>query len=62
MASGLSGIFFPYLTGLIVDRFSYSPIFIMASLMPMVGVLTLFVALGRYQRVDFTNHRNPRER
>jgi ACS family hexuronate transporter-like MFS transporter len=52
VASGLSGILFPYLTGLIVDRFSYSPIFIMASLMPMVGVLILSMTLGNYQRVD----------
>lgn len=51
VASGLSGILFPYLTGLIVDRFSYSPIFLMASLMPLVGILILFAALGDYQRV-----------
>ncbi|MEA2342933.1 MAG: transporter, family, hexuronate transporter, partial [Thermoanaerobaculia bacterium] len=59
VASGLSGILFPYLTGLIVDRFSYSPIFIMASVMPMVGVLILFLTLGNYQRVDITPQRNP---
>lgn len=59
VASGVSGILFPYLTGLIVDRFSYSPIFIMASVMPMVGVLILFMALGNYQRVDLSPHRNP---
>ena len=59
VASGLSGILFPYLTGLIVDRFSYSPIFIMASLLPMVGVLILFMTLGNYQRVDLPPRRNP---
>ena len=58
VASGLSGILFPYLTGLIVDRFSYSPIFIMASLMPMVGVLILFITLGNYERVDTLARRN----
>jgi MFS transporter, ACS family, aldohexuronate transporter len=51
VASGLSGIMFPYLTGLMVDHFSYSPVFVMASLMPMVGVLILFAALGDYQPV-----------
>jgi ACS family hexuronate transporter-like MFS transporter len=51
VASGLSGILFPYLTGLIVDRFSYSPVFLMASLMPLVGILILFAALGDYARV-----------
>ena len=52
VASGLSGILFPYLTGLIVDRFSYSPIFLMASLMPLVGILILFAALRDYQPVS----------
>lgn len=52
VAGGLSGIIFPYLTGLIVDRFSYSPVFIMASLMPMIGILILFATLGNYERVD----------
>jgi MFS transporter, ACS family, aldohexuronate transporter len=51
VASGLSGIAFPYLTGLIVDRLSYSPVFVMASLMPMVGILILFAALGDYRPV-----------
>jgi ACS family hexuronate transporter-like MFS transporter len=54
VASGLSGILFPYLTGLIVDRFSYFPVFVMASLMPLAGVLILFMALGHYQRVNVT--------
>jgi len=49
VASGLSGILFPYLTGLIVDRFSYLPIFLMASLMPLAGILILFAALGDYR-------------
>jgi hypothetical protein len=51
LASSLSGIPFPYLTGLIVDRFSYMPVFFMASLMPLVGILILFGALGDYKRV-----------
>jgi ACS family hexuronate transporter-like MFS transporter len=45
VASGLSGILFPYLTGVIVDRFSYSPVFFMAALMPMIGVLILFATV-----------------
>jgi MFS family permease len=52
VASGLSGILFPYLTGLIVDRFSYLPVFFMASLMPLIGVLILFAALHDYKRVN----------
>jgi hypothetical protein len=52
VASGTSGILFPWLTGAIVDRMSYGPVFLMAALMPMLGVLILFVALGRYQPVN----------
>jgi ACS family hexuronate transporter-like MFS transporter len=51
VASGLTGILFPYMTGLIVDRFSYVPVFVMASLMPMIGILILFGTLGNYDRV-----------
>jgi ACS family hexuronate transporter-like MFS transporter len=51
VASGLTGILFPYMTGLIVDRFSYVPVFVMASLMPINGILILFGTLGNYDRV-----------
>jgi hypothetical protein len=37
VASGLSGILFPHLTGVPVDRFSYAPVFFMAGLVPMIG-------------------------
>jgi ACS family hexuronate transporter-like MFS transporter len=53
VASGLSGIFFPYLTGVIVDRFSYLPVFFMAALMPLVGVLILFVTVEHYRPIPF---------
>jgi ACS family hexuronate transporter-like MFS transporter len=51
VAGGLSGILFPWLTGVLVDRFSYAPVFFMAALMPLVGVLILFTAAGDYRRV-----------
>ncbi len=53
VAGGLSGIFFPYLTGVLVDRFSYLPVFFMAALMPLVGVLILITTAGRHQPVTF---------
>lgn len=53
VASGLSGIFFPYLTGVLVDRFSYLPVFFMAALMPLMGVVTLFFTIDRYRPVTF---------
>ena len=46
VASGLSGILFPYLTGRIVDAFSYAPVFFMAALMPLIGVAILLATGG----------------
>jgi ACS family hexuronate transporter-like MFS transporter len=51
VASGLSGIFFPWLTGAIVDRVSYTPVFFMAALMPLIGVLVAFWSLGDFRPV-----------
>ncbi len=55
VASGLSGIFFPYLTGVLVDRYSYLPVFFMAAVMPLIGVLTLLATVDRYRPVAFTS-------
>ncbi|MEO8484412.1 MAG: MFS transporter [Acidobacteriota bacterium] len=52
VASGLSGIFFPWLTGVIVDRMSYTPVFFMAALMPLAGVLVAYLALGDFRRIQ----------
>lgn len=41
VAGSVSGMLFPWLTGVIVDRASYTPVFLMASLMPLAGVLAL---------------------
>ena len=46
VASGLSGLLFPLLTGVLVDRFSYAPVFFLVALMPLVGTFALF-AFGR---------------
>lgn len=53
VAGGLSGIFFPYFTGIVIDRVSYVPVFFLAALMPLTGVLILIAAAGRYQPVHF---------
>lgn len=52
VAAGLSGLLFPLLTGAIVDRYSYAPVFFMVALMPLAGTVALFL-LGRpgYQRL-----------
>jgi ACS family hexuronate transporter-like MFS transporter len=51
VASGISGMLFPLLTGVLVDRVSYTPVFAMASLMPAAGLLILLALGGRFERV-----------
>ena len=52
VANGVSGIAFPYLTGRIVDSYSYTPIFFMAALMPLLGVAIALYTLKDYRRVN----------
>ena len=46
VASGLSGLLFPLLTGVLVDRFSYTPVFFLVALMPLLGTVALFLLGG----------------
>jgi ACS family hexuronate transporter-like MFS transporter len=46
VAGGLSGLLFPLLTGVLVDKFSYAPVFYLVGFMPLVGTGALFL-LGR---------------
>ncbi len=39
-------------TGVVVDRFSYLPVFVSAALMPCLGLLSLFIFIRRIERVD----------
>jgi MFS transporter, ACS family, hexuronate transporter len=50
----LSGLFFPLLTGYLVDRVSYAPVFAMVALMPLIGASLLFIA-GRQYRIRNRN-------
>ncbi|HEX4946115.1 MAG TPA: hypothetical protein VFZ34_05610, partial [Blastocatellia bacterium] len=52
VANGVSGMLFPMITGMIVDRVGYSPVFIMAALMPMIGILIMFATLKDYRKVE----------
>jgi ACS family hexuronate transporter-like MFS transporter len=47
VAGGLSGMLFPLLTGALVDRISYWPVFLMAGLMPGIGCALLFLLAGK---------------
>ena len=42
LCGGLSGLLFPLLTGFLVDRFSYAPVFVLAAVMPLAGTIALF--------------------
>jgi ACS family hexuronate transporter-like MFS transporter len=46
-AGGLSGLLFPLLTGWLVDHVSYTPVFILVAIMPLIGTVGLF-AIGRH--------------
>jgi ACS family hexuronate transporter-like MFS transporter len=51
IAGGISGLLFPLLTGFLIDRFSYAPVFTIAALMPAAGVLCLAALGGRFRRL-----------
>jgi len=49
VAGGLSGLLFPLLTGYLVDRVSYAPVFVMIGFMPLIGAALLFLVGRRYR-------------
>jgi len=52
IAGGLSGMLFPVLTGKLVDRISYVPVFGLAALLPALGCLALFHLVRRVRIVE----------
>jgi len=50
VAGGLSGLLFPLLTGRLVDKVSYTPVFIMVAIMPLLGTIALFVIARKYRQ------------
>jgi ACS family hexuronate transporter-like MFS transporter len=52
VAGGLSGMLFPLLTGALVDRISYWPVFLMAGLMPGIGCALLFLLAGKLEPLE----------
>ncbi len=50
MGSGFGGMIFALLTGWLVDRYSYSPVFIGFGLMPLVCVLIIWLLVGPLRR------------
>jgi MFS family permease len=52
VAGGLSGLLFPLLTGILIDHFSYRPVFFLIALMPLVGVIALFTVARKYRDLN----------
>jgi ACS family hexuronate transporter-like MFS transporter len=52
IAGGFSGWLFPLLTGRLVDTVSFYPVFLLVALMPLAGVLALFLIAGSLRRVE----------
>jgi ACS family hexuronate transporter-like MFS transporter len=46
MGSGLGGMFFQWLSGRMVDRFGYFPVFIGYGTVPIIGVAIMLFAIG----------------
>jgi ACS family hexuronate transporter-like MFS transporter len=51
IAGGISGLLFPLLTGFLVDKASYTPVFFIAAFMPAAGALCLGLLARRFQRI-----------
>jgi ACS family hexuronate transporter-like MFS transporter len=59
VAGGLSGLLFPLLTGILIDRVSYSPVFVLIAVMPLVGTLALFTIGRKYRTMGSTGRQPP---
>lgn len=55
IAGGVSGLLFPLLTGFLVDRHSYTPVFLIAGLMPAAGISILATLAGRFRRAEMAS-------
>jgi MFS transporter, ACS family, hexuronate transporter len=50
VSGGLSGLLLPLLTGYLVDRFSWKPVFVLIAFMPILGAIALFACGRRYHQ------------
>jgi len=51
VGNGAASLVLNLATGIVVDRFSYVPVFAMAGLLPAAGAAVLFMLAGRIERV-----------
>ncbi|MEO8028587.1 MAG: MFS transporter [Bryobacteraceae bacterium] len=54
LAAGLGAIVFTMTTGWVVDHFSYTPILIAASILPLIGTAVLLLLGGRFEPCKLT--------
>jgi ACS family hexuronate transporter-like MFS transporter len=52
MGAGAGGIAFTWAIGLVVDKFSYQPVFIAAGVMPLVALLSVQILIPKMKRMD----------
>jgi MFS transporter, ACS family, hexuronate transporter len=53
MGAGLGAMIFTQATGFVVDRFSYTPILVIAGALPLAGTAVLFLLGGPIRRLSF---------
>ncbi len=51
IGEGVLNIVLTLLTGIVVDRFSYSPVFIAAGLMPLSSIAALYILIGHIHKI-----------
>jgi ACS family hexuronate transporter-like MFS transporter len=51
IANGLTGMLFPLLTGYLVDKISYAPVFLLASFMPLAACGVLWIMVPRLYKL-----------
>jgi ACS family hexuronate transporter-like MFS transporter len=50
VSAQFGGLLLPLLTGILVDRFSYTPVFVLIAFMPLLGTGALFVIAKNYRQ------------
>jgi ACS family hexuronate transporter-like MFS transporter len=51
-AAGIASMLFTLLVGYVVDRFSYTPVFIMVGIMAPLAAILFFTIMGRIERIE----------
>jgi ACS family hexuronate transporter-like MFS transporter len=51
VGEGILNIVLTLLTGIVVDRFSYAPIFLGAGLMPLTSIAALYILIGHIHKI-----------